>query len=68
MCNVIWRVVLMNKRRLEELLKKKELEADKEMKLEKRDLLALILAAASVFLPIILGVMILFYVIAVLLF
>ena len=58
----------MNKRRLEELLKKKELEADKEMKLEKRDLLALILAAASVFLPIILGVMILFYVIAVLLF
>jgi hypothetical protein len=57
---------LMARPKIFELLKKKEFDEDKKMELEKGDFLALILAAASVFLPVIIGVFVLFGLIALL--
>lgn len=45
---------MFGKDKLKELLKKKEVQEGKETRLEKGDFLALILAASSVFLPVIL--------------
>ena len=46
---------MKNKPKLRDFLKKKEVEEGKEAKLEKNDFPALLIAAASVFVPIILG-------------
>ena len=51
---------------LKELLKKRELNPDKKAELEKGDFLALLLAALSVFLPVVLGFMAFFILITVL--
>jgi hypothetical protein len=45
----------MKKQSYREIMKKKHLEPGKEISMEKNDILALIIAAGSVFLPIIIG-------------
>lgn len=53
----------MAKGKIREILKKKEIEEGKDADLEKGDFLALLIAAASVFLPIVLLMLAVFFVI-----
>jgi len=54
----------MKRPKLFELLKKKELDPQKKAELEKGDYLALVLAALSVFVPVLLGVLAIFALVA----
>lgn len=51
----------MSRPKLKDLLKKKEIEPGKSADLEKNDFIALLIACASVFLPVVIGVCIVLF-------